>query len=219
MKRCLPALIIAAAALGPFSNARATEYNGDEGGFHVFCDDTPCHGPISGAYNDGNFFVFVDYTIPTDGLSQQWNFWIRNGDPNALLELDEPNEIYTSLYYVTAEGGLEDTFGPRGAYSFEQIYDPTNQWLKILVSGPTAHIDCDDTSTSGYCGTYYAIWGNGTALGIKTDRHWTLHFSIGPDPFPIPELSTWVLLIMGMGAAGATIRVRRREMPRVRQDS
>ena len=173
-------------------------------GFAVQCD---VYDPCSGPGGDPGL-VAVDYTVPFSGLGEKWTFYINNGDPNATLTLDSPNEIFSIRYFRDAGGAIDEQFSgqPTGPWSMTAVSSPGR--LVIRTYGPRNWDDCGNPAHLGLCGVFNAIWGNGTALHISTDRPWSLGWSL--TTLAAPEPATWATLVLGLAAVGGAIRRTRR---------
>ena len=84
-------------------------------------------------------------------------------------------------------------------YTFDIEYTATN--LKVFVDG-ALQVNLAGTFSDGRFGFYNYSQANVTYAGIQDDV-------LPPPTGAIPEPSTWAMMIMGFGGAGAVIRRRR----------
>lgn len=139
----------------------------------------------------------MDFSVPTDGTTQQWDFWLTNGDPSATLSLSSPNETFTQTFYGN---GSTDFSGDVPGYKWSTTSSPGH--LSIRVSGPRSYNNCSNPNIVGVCGVEYFIWGNGTALDVNSDSPGIISWSVAT----VPEPATWAMMLLGFFGLGAALR-------------
>jgi hypothetical protein len=174
---------------------------------------SPAHASLESSFLDQDvyltsesFFLPLDYTVPSDGLTRQWDFGIESADPDATLTLSAPNQVFTILWKVGPGGVIGSQLGPDPDYVFSQLYSGPGL-VSYLVSAQKSFNFCDSPGPVGStCGADYFVWGNAAPMLIQSDAPVTIHLT----STVVPEPTTWALMILGFGGAGAMLRRRRR---------
>lgn len=150
--------------------------------------------------------IFLDYTVPADGKTYRWDFFLQSEDPDATISLKAPNEVFGVGKIVAGPDTFNATF-VMPAYSFYEIKGPG--LVSYIVSAQADFDHCDQPGPVGsMCAAYYAVWGNADAMKIDAKAPITVHLSVSA----VPEPSTWALMIAGFGACGVMLRRQRRAM-------
>ncbi len=149
---------------------------------------------------------YQDYALPTDGHSYLWSFKLTSSDPDATIYLGGPNQ--RDAYQTTSLGGGQFFTEVIAPYPYTFIRHAAPGLVSFEVRGPISFDSCSvATPASRLCAQRFYIWGNGTPLTVIAKAPVTMFFSISP----IPEPATWALMVLGLGAVGATLRARRRQ--------
>jgi hypothetical protein len=149
-------------------------------------------------------YYSADYTVPSDGKTYSWDFFIQSDDPDATIRLRAPNEVFGAGEIVTATGPFEPVF-LMPAYTFYEVKSPGR--VSYIVSAQQGFDHCDDPGPVGsLCRASYYVWGNGTTLEVFSKAPVTVHLSVSA----VPEPSAWALMIAGFGACGVMLRRQRR---------
>lgn len=178
---------------------------------------------VSGcSFAAGNTGAWTDYTVPPDGKTYLWTLRTVSTDPLATASLEAPNEVfgvgtYQDAHFDPSLNQWVDTYAygqPADvAYTWQEHVAPHLTW--ILTSAEAPFDDCgNDPSFVGLCALAQSnVWGNSPWLGVDSATGATVYFSsslyTGQPPWTVPEPGVWATMILGLAAAGASLRRRR----------
>lgn len=186
-----------------------------EAAFVAPCGDpsAPWRGSCDYFPSGGSRPYDMDYSVT--GASEQWDFWLEgNDDPGAVIDLNEPNQVFRRIGWKDSSGRISYEDAPTQGYSFTKILSPGR--LTVLALGVHSYDRCANPLIFGICADYNNVWGNGTVLGVNSDRRGILRFSntvldAGSYVGFIPEPSTWAMMLMGFFGLGTVLRARKRK--------
>jgi hypothetical protein len=191
----------------------------------VFAADGPASGSV--ADKAGAVGQFGPVILWGPGNGQSNNFTADNlpGGGGAFVASDPAfnngaiSQVVTGL---TKGVTYQISFDWAGAQQMGFTGATTEGWNVTFGSGPTQHTGTDNTPSMGF-----SPWQNQTFNFVADGTSDTLSFLSfgGPSstqpPFalldnvsitPVPEPATWALMLVGVGALGAGLRMRRREV-------
>ncbi len=174
----------------------------------------PAHADLMSIYLDQDRVLIpadgpysADYTVPSDGKTYSWDFFIQSDDPDATIKLQAPNEVFGAGQIVTDSGPFTPVF-LMPAYTFYEVKSPGR--VSYIVSAQQGFDHCDDPGPVGsLCKASYYVWGNATRLEVFSKAPVAVHLSVSA----VPEPSAWALMILGFGACGLMLRRHRRPRP------
>ncbi len=191
--------ISTASAIIAFAGSLALAAIGTTSSAHTLIDPTGNVGPSS---------IPDDYTIPPDGHKYLWQISYTSADPDAKLELDPVSE--TNLLLLSGPNGSDITLAPTNpVYIFDETFTPG--LTSIIVKAQAQYNNCTASTPSGViCGDLVQVWGNGTSIrALSTSPVTFENFTVTA----VPEPSTWLLSLAGLGVVGAALRVRASRRP------
>jgi hypothetical protein len=170
---------------------------------------------ISVAYDAGlqQFTVFANVDGPfgaTPGEAGRYVLGVDTGQGKTHPFANEPGVTFDQAFVITQDGKVSD---PTGNSTASFTSDPANDSFEFSVMIPLASLT---SRTVGVAPEDFGfnLWSQQGATHINTDfAPDNIMLSARGREFsglaPVPEPTSWALMILGFGLAGATVRARR----------
>jgi hypothetical protein len=145
----------------------------------------------------------VDYTVPANGQEYRWDLSSDLGHPAALITLDAPDQTL-GILNISNGNGTTHTSLTSANFLWNEVIAPGHTSITVWAA-PDFDFCSSNPPTGTVCRLDNQVFGNGTYLHVSGGSPVTVTFT----STPVPEPTTWSLLIGGFLALGWALRRRR----------